>query len=162
MDAAKSPLLSLVARGAFPRERTTPPPCKKSHPTDPHQQGAFPSSPGCRKSVLERECFPAESSDVKHRGVVDQKQASEREERQGEQPVQQQSEPRRGFVGGWFPKQPCCGPEGQPHGESPHDGRAVAVPQGLCSSAEARLPTTSRRISLVSSRRRGARQSRVW
>ncbi len=93
MDAAKSPLLSLVARRAFTSEGVSPPPCQESHPTDPHQQGAFPSSPRRRKSVLEREGFSAEGSDMEHRGVVDQKQACERGERQGQQPVQQQGEP---------------------------------------------------------------------
>ena len=134
MSTSKSPSMRIGL--LFSRQWFAPPPREQRHPSEPHQQRAFSGSPcGC-KSVLQRKRFTTVGCHVLIRGVVDKEQASECNERERHGGVEASGKSGRAFVDGWFPKQPCNGPEGQPHRQAPHASTGAGDPHWLCLQAK--------------------------
>ena len=125
--------MSVAVLTGLPGEGSTPQPRHERHPPEPHQEGAFSSRPGGGKSILERKRLATERCDVKQRGVVDEKQVGEGDEREHSCDVQHRGKQRTVFVKTRLKKQPRNSDEGHPHRQPPHGAGGLGDPHGLCS-----------------------------
>ena len=162
MHESKTPAMNVNGPSTLPGERATPQPSHQRHPSEPHQQRPFTGCPRGRKPVLEREVLASEGGDVKHGGVVDEKQTGEGHEREHHGKVKGGGEHRLLFMEAGLDQQPSGGAEGQPHREPPHEPRVKGDRQRALVIGRQQVVPTNRRIWLENSRRKAAPKSRAW